>query len=159
MGVSTIDYTPAAATLNTTGLTFKLYGDAFVPGSIPMTLSGNSPQPAPQYPVGGDQPATNSGSPTWPLDMFAALTPDRKYLNLAVVNATQVEQTFRLRVTGLHLSGGSTLLQLTGRDLEAANRVGQPPQVEIRETALGDTPSSLSVAPNSISIYRLPVAQ
>ena len=27
----------------------------------------------------GDQPKINSGSPTYPLDMFAALTPDRKF--------------------------------------------------------------------------------
>src|SRR6185503_618754 len=98
MGVSTLDYTPTAAVLNTTGLVYKLYGDSFVPGSIPVALTGNSPQPAPEYSVGGDQPETNSGSPTYPLDMFASLTPDHKYLTLAVVNATEKEQSFDLSV-------------------------------------------------------------
>jgi alpha-N-arabinofuranosidase len=159
MGVSTIDYTPVAATLNPTGLLFKLYGDAFVPGSIPVALSANSPQPAPHYPIGGDQPETNFGSPTYPLDMFAALTPDRKYLNLAVVNATGAEQKFNLGVTGLHLSKACTVRQLTGKDLDAANRLGQPPRVEIEETTLGDTPTSATVAPNSVSIFRFTVTR
>src|SRR5579875_1868646 len=128
MGVSTLDYTPTAATLNTTGLMFKLYGSHFVPGSIPVALTGNSPQPAPQYPVGGDQPETNSGNPTYPLHMFAALPPDRKFLTLAVVNATEKEQKFDQNVAGVRLSGSAKLWQMTGNSLEAADRVGQPPQ-------------------------------
>ena len=35
MGVSTLDYNSTAATMNTTGLIFKMYGDHFV-GSIPV---------------------------------------------------------------------------------------------------------------------------
>src|SRR6185312_10537874 len=122
MGVSTIDYNATASTLNTSGLLFKLYGSRFVPGSLPVTLSGNSPQPAPKYPIGGDQPETNSGSPTYPLDMFAALTPDHKFLTLAVVNATASEQNFDLNVSGAQLTGKSELWQLTGKDLDAANK-------------------------------------
>ena len=137
MGVSTLDYNSTAAAFNTTGLLFKLYGEHFV-GAIPVALSGNSPQPAPQYPIGGDQPKTNSGSPTYPLDMFAALTPDRKYLTIAVVNATESEQKFDLNVTGARLGGPSTLWQMTGKDLDAANHVGQEPQVEVKEIAIGN---------------------
>lgn len=159
MGVSTMDYTPTAATFNTTGLMFKLYGDHFVPGSIPVALTGNSPQPAPQYPVGGDQPETNSGSPTYPLDMFAALTPDHKFLNVAVVNATDKEQDFNLNLTGTRIEGPSTLWQITGKDLQAADRVGQAPQVSIRKIALGGTTHNIAVAPISIGIYQFPVAQ
>jgi alpha-N-arabinofuranosidase len=159
MGVSTLDYTPAAAALNTTGLVFKLYGDHFVPGSTPVTLSGNSPQPAPKHPIGGDQPKTNSGSPTYPLDMFAALTPDHKYLTLAVVNATDAEQHFDLNVSGVRLAGEATLWQMTGKDLASANHVGQSPQVEVKESAIGDAPKAVAVAPISIDIYRFSVAR
>jgi alpha-N-arabinofuranosidase len=158
MGVSTLDFNSTAAAFNTTGLLFKLYGEHFV-GSIPVALSGNSPQPAPQYPIGGDQPKTNSGSPTYPLDMFAALTPDRKYLTVAVVNATESAQRLDLRVTGVRLAGNGTLWQMTGKDLEAANHVGQEPQVNVNEIAIGNVPQTLSVAPISIDIYRFPVAQ
>jgi alpha-N-arabinofuranosidase len=157
MGVSSLDYSPIDAVLNTTGLTFKLYGDQFLPGSIPVQLSGNSPLPASRYPIGGDQPETNSGSSTYPLDMFAAFTPDRKYLTVAVVNATDKAQELDLNVIGARLAGPSTLWQLTGKDLDAANRVGHLPQVEIKQVAIGDVPKSLSVAPISIDIYKFPV--
>ena len=158
MGVSSIDYTPTAATLNTTGLIFKLYGDHFVPGSIPVEISGNSPQPAPQYPIGGDQPKTNSGSPTYPLDMFAALTPDRKFLTLAVVNATESEQTFDLDFAGARSQGAATLWRMTAMSLDAANHVGKEPEVAIKEIVTGTAPHSLTVAPISINIFRIPVA-
>jgi alpha-L-arabinofuranosidase len=159
MGVSTLNYTPTAATMNTTGLVFKLYGTHFVPGSIPVALTGNSPQPAPQYPIGGDQPETNSGSPTYPLDMFAALTPDHKFLTLAVVNATESEQKFDLKITGMRLAGKSALWRMTGKDLDAANKVGEKPQVEVKEIPLGDVPATISVAPISIDIYQFPALQ
>ncbi|HEY1800296.1 MAG TPA: alpha-N-arabinofuranosidase [Terriglobales bacterium] len=159
MGVSSVDYSPTAATLNATGLMFKLYGSHFVPGSVPVALSGNSPQPAPKYPIGGDQPETNSGSPTYPLDMFAALTPDHKFLTVAVVNATKSEQKFELNVTGMQLAGKSELWELTGKDLEAANKVGQQPQLAVKEIPLGDATQAISVAPISVNVYQFPVTQ
>jgi alpha-N-arabinofuranosidase len=157
MGVSTLDYNATAATFNTTGLLFKMYGDDFR-GSIPVNVSGNSSQPAPKYPIAGDQPATNPGSPTYPLDMVAALTPDHKYLTLAVVNATETEQKFDLNVAGVHLAGPSMQWLMTGSSVDAANHVGQPPQVEVKEIPIGDVPKTISVAPISINIYRFPVA-
>ena len=158
MGVSTLDYNSTAATFNTIGLLFKLYGDHFV-GFIPVAVSGNSPQPAPKYPPGGDQPATNSGSPTYPLDMVAALSPDRKFLTLAVVNATESAERLDLNVAGMRLAGKSTLWQMTGKDLDAANRVGQEPQVVVKETAIENVPQTLSVAPFSVDVYRFPVVE
>ena len=140
MGVSTLEYNSTAAVYNTSGLLFKLYGDHF--GSIPVALSGNSPQPAPKYPIAGDQPKTNPGSPTYPLDMLAALTADRKFLTIAVVNATESEQKFDLSVTGARLAGPSTLWQMTGNSLDAANHVGQPPQVAVKEIPIGDAPQT-----------------
>ena len=158
MGVSTLDYNATAAAFNTTGLVFSLYGDHFVPGSIPVTISGNSAQPAPKYPIGGDQPRTNSGSPTYPLDMFAALSPDHKFLTLAVVNATESEQKFDLNITSARAEAPLTLWRMTGKTLDAANRVGQQPQVTVDEIAINNAPHSLSVAPNSLSIFRIPLA-
>jgi len=158
MGTSTIDFNRTAATMNVLGLTFKLYADNFV-GTIPVALSGNSPQPAPRFPPGGDQPKTSSGSPTYPLDMVAALSPDKKFLLLSVVNATESEQNFDLSVSSLRLQGPSTLWQLTGSTVDAFDRVGQPPQVEIKEIPIASVPASIPVAPISVNIYRFPVAQ
>jgi alpha-N-arabinofuranosidase len=153
MGVSTLDYNRTSAILNSTGLLFKLYGDHFV-GSIPVAVNGNSPQPAPKYDLAGDQPATNPGSPTYPLDMVASLTPDRKFLTLAVVNATETEQKFDLNVEGVHVAGPSTLWQMTGSSLDAANHVGAPPQVVVKEIAREKSSSTITVAPASINIYK-----
>jgi alpha-N-arabinofuranosidase len=158
MGVSTIDYNGTGSTLNTTGLLFKLYGDRFV-GSVPVAISGNSPEPAPKYPAGGDQPKTNSGSPTYPLDMVAALSADRKFLTLGVVNATSSEQKFDLSVAGARLSGPSTVWRMMGKDLDAANRVGEPPQVAITETPVASASGAISVAPISIDVYRFSLSQ
>ena len=157
MGTSTIDFNRTAATLNVLGLTFKLYADNFV-GAIPVALSGNSPQPAPRFPPGGDQPKTSSGSPTYPLDMVAALSADKKFLILSVVNATESEQKFDLNVSGTRVAGPSKLWQLTGSTLDAADRVGQPPQVEIKEFSVANPSETISVAPISVNVYRFPVA-
>ncbi len=156
MAVSTLDITPTDAVYNSRGVLYKLYRDHF--GTLPVALTGNSPQPAPKYPPYGDQPETSAGSPTYPLDMIAALTEDRKFLTVAVVNGTESEQRFDLSATGVKLGGPSTLWMLTGPDLTAENHAGQPTQVAVKEMALGEAPHSIQVAPISVSIYRFPVA-
>jgi alpha-N-arabinofuranosidase len=158
MGTSSLDITPTASTINTLGLVYELYGEHF-PGTIPVQLSGNSPQPATGNPPYLEEPKTSSGSPTYPLDVFAALTPDHKFLTLAVVNATEKEQKFNLSAVGVKLAGPSTQWILTGNSLDAANHVGQPAQVAIKETSLGSTPGTIAAAPISVSIYQFPVAQ
>jgi hypothetical protein len=42
--------------------------------------------------------------------------------------------------------------------LDATDRVGQPPQVEIKESSVGNPSETFSVAPISVNIYRFPVA-
>ena len=156
MGTSALDITPTASTFNTIGLTYKMYGEQF-PGTIPVALNGNSPQP-PTNPNYADEPKVRSGSPTYPLDMFAALTPDHKTLVLSVVNATDKEQKVDMSVTGTNLAGASKEWTLSGSSLDAANHVGAPPQVQVKETSLASAPSSITVAPYTVSIYRFPVA-
>jgi alpha-N-arabinofuranosidase len=157
MGTSSLDITPTASAYNALGLVYKMYGEHF-PGTIPVALSGKSPQPA-ENPLYADEPKTSSGSPTYPLDMIATLTPDHKYLNLAVVNATDQEQRFNLSVSGAHLTGSSTAWQLTGSSVDAVNHVGQPAQAEIKQIQAGDPSGTISVAPISVTIYRFPIAQ
>jgi alpha-N-arabinofuranosidase len=158
-GVSLIDFNRTASTMNGLGLVYKMYGD-HVPGSIPVALSGNSPQPAPKFPAGSpDQPEKSSGSPTYPLDIFAALSSDRKFLIVSVVNATESEQKFDLSVAGAHPAGASTLWQLTASSVDAVNRVGQPPQLTIKESSISDVPATVTVAPISVNLYRFPITQ
>ncbi|KAA6460941.1 alpha-N-arabinofuranosidase [Acidobacteria bacterium AB60] len=156
MGVSTLDYNQTAATLNTNGLLFQLYGEHLGSGSIPVAVTGNSPQPAPTQHIVDDMPRSSSGSPTYPLDIFAALSPDRKFLTLAVVNATASEQKFNLTLDGVHLGSNGTMWRMTGKDLSAANHVGQPAEVEVKESAISGGAATFSVAPVSLVIYRFP---
>lgn len=157
MGTSSLDISPTASTINTVGLVYEIYGEHF-PGTIPVAVSGNSPQPAtnPSY---ADEPKTSSGSPTYPLDIFAALTPDRKSLIVSVINATESEQKFDLSVPNAKLAGSSTLWEVTGSSLDAADRVGKPSQVEVKEIPIDSTPKTISVAPISVNIYRFSVVK
>jgi alpha-N-arabinofuranosidase len=158
-GVSLIDFNRTNSVKNGLGLVYQMYGDQF-PGSIPVALSGNSPQPAPKFPAGGvDQPEKPSGSPTYPIDMFAALSPDRKFLVVSVVNATEAEQKFDLSILGAQVTGTSTLWQLTAASPDAVNHAGKPQQLAIKETSIGGAPASITVAPISVNIYRFPLAQ
>jgi alpha-N-arabinofuranosidase len=152
---SCLEYDATDAALNTNGLMFKLYREHF--GILPLKVSGDSPQPAPQWPVGGDQPRVNAGSSTYPLDVSAALTGDHKFLTLAVVNPTRSVQSIRLNIQGAKLGGRPKLWQLTGPDAEAANRLRQKPEVETVEKPLAEVPDTLSSAPISIQIYEFPL--
>jgi len=151
---STIDFNATDATYNTAGLMFKLYREHY--GILPIDVTGNSPQPPPKWPVGGDQPAVNAGSATYPLDVAAAFTTDHKFLTVSIVNPTTAARSIDLHWQGVQVHGKGKLWQMTGAE-DAANLVAQKPQVEIFETALPDVPTNWSVAPLSISIYEFPV--
>ena len=158
-GVSLVDFNRTTASMSGLGLVYKMYGDHFA-GAIPVALSGNSPQPAPKFPAGSpDQPEKSSGSPTYPLDIFAALSPDHKNLIVSVVNATESEQKIELSITGAQLAGPSTLWQLTAKSVDAVNRAGQAPQLAIRQSSIGNAPAAITVAPISVNIYEFPIAQ
>jgi alpha-N-arabinofuranosidase len=90
--------------------------------------------------------------------MFAALSSDRRYLIVSVVNATELEQKVDLNVTGAHVGGPWILWQLTAGKADALNRVGQTPQLAIKESSVGGSPATIAVAPISVSIYKFPVA-
>jgi len=152
-GASMLDIGRTSSTMNALGLIFKLYSNQFV-GATPVALNGNSPQPAPIVTT-GDQPHMTSGSPTYPLDMFAAISPDKKSLLVSVVNATTSPQTFSMDGAS---AGAGKLWQITGTDISAANRLGQPPQLEIKESAAGSA-KSVTVAPISVNVYSFPLAR
>ena len=152
-GASMLDIGRTSSTMNALGLIFKLYSNQFV-GATPVAVNGNSPQPAPIVTT-GDQPHMTSGSPTYPLDMFAALSADKKSLLLSVINATNSPQTFSMDGVS---AGEGKLWQITGPSIDAANRLGQPPQVAIQESAAGSA-KSITVAPISVNVYQFPLGR
>jgi alpha-N-arabinofuranosidase len=150
MGTSSIEFNATDATLNTTGLLFQLYRDHF--GTVPVEVGGNSPPPAPRWPVGGDQPRVNAGSPTYPLDVSAALTSDGKFLTLAVVNPSESAQQLDLAIKGVDLRGKGRAWHMTGPGIDAAMGLTRH-EVRIVEMPLGEVPKTLQVAPISIYLY------
>ncbi len=96
------------AVLNPTGMLFKMYRDHF--GTIPVEVTGDSPQPKPTFPAGGDQPAVNPGSPTYPLDVSAAFSEDRKTLAIAVLNPSDSEQSIKLAINGAKLASAGKVV-------------------------------------------------
>jgi alpha-N-arabinofuranosidase len=117
------------AVLNPTGLLFKMYREHF--GTIPVEVSGDSPQPKPIYPAGGDQPAVDPGSDTYPLDVSAALSDDRKTLTFAVLNPSDSKQRLKLSITGATLSNQGHLWRMAPPSVDATITVGQKPGVEV----------------------------
>jgi len=129
MATNWLNFDRTHSVVNAYGRVFQLYNRHF--GKIPVTVTGNSPVPPPKYPIGGDQPKVNTGSDTWPLDVSAALTADRKALTMAVVNATEEPHVLRLSVQGCQRGSKGRCWKLVAPGLDAQNSVGKPPQVII----------------------------
>ncbi|MBN2270916.1 MAG: glycoside hydrolase family 127 protein [Sedimentisphaerales bacterium] len=121
------------AAFATTGLALKLYRQEF--GTIPVELAGD----------------------TFPLDVAAAWTSDRKALTIAVVNATEERQDLQMQLTGANLTGKGTLWIISHTDPMAYNEPGKEPNVVIKEEAADGISNKLSVPPLSISLYKLAV--
>jgi alpha-L-arabinofuranosidase len=152
---ATISANQTEATLNPTGLLFKMYRDHF--GVIPVEVSGNSPQPRPRFPAGGDQPAENPGSPTYPLDVSAALSSDHKTLTIAVLNPSDTEQSIHLDTHGTNLASTGKLWSMAPNSIDATVKIDTPPEVRIDEQDLGALPGTLKLRPFSVNIYSYPI--
>ena len=150
MGTSSIEFNATDSALNTTGLLFQLYRDHF--GTVPVEVDGNSPPPAPKYPVGGDQPQVNAGSPTYPLDVSAAVTSDGRFLTVAVVNPTESVQKLDLTIKGMDLRGNGRVWRMTGNGLNAATGLSRH-EVQVVEMPLGEVPKTIEAAPIGIELY------
>jgi alpha-L-arabinofuranosidase len=143
------------AILNPTGMLFKMYRDHF--GTIPVEVTGNSPQPKPTFPAGGDQPAVNPGSDTYPLDVSSALSEDRKTLTIAVLNPSDSERSIQLAVNGTKLASAGKVWRMAPDSIDATVQVGKKPEVQVEEQALGPLPATITVRPFSVNIYSYPV--
>jgi alpha-N-arabinofuranosidase len=143
------------AVLNPTGMLFKMYRDHF--GTIPVEVTGNSPQPKVVFPVGGDQPAVNPGSDTYPLDVSAALSEDHKTLTFAVLNPSDAKQSMKLAINGVKLASAGKMWQMAPSKLDAVVAVGKTPELAVDEHTLGAAPDTIDAPPFSISIYSYPI--
>jgi len=143
------------AVLSPTGLLFKVYRDHF--GTIPLEVSGDAPQPKPIYPAGGDQPAVNPGSDTYPVDVTAALSDDRKALTFALLNPSDSEQHVNVSIHGANLAAGGHLWRMAPSTVDATITPGKKPEVEVQERGITSVPDTMSVPPFSVNIYSFPL--
>jgi alpha-N-arabinofuranosidase len=151
---STLSASRTDAVLNPIGLMFQLYHDHF--GTIPLGVTGSSPQPVRTGRVGGEIPNVNAGSPTYPLDVAAALTADGTTLTVSVVNPSDKPQTLRLELKGVAVAGGGTVWRMAPGGATAANLVGREPQVRVERSA-ASAAEPLVIPPISVGVYAFPV--
>jgi alpha-N-arabinofuranosidase len=109
------------------------------------------------YPAGGDQPRVNPGSDTYPLDVSAALSEDRKTLTFAVLNPSDTDQRLELSMSGVSVAAGGRLWRMAPKTVDAAITVGQEPGVAVQEEAVSSVPDIIVAPPFSVSIYSFPV--
>jgi len=154
-GTSCLSFTDTAADYNSTGLMFKLYQSQF--GYIPVTIKGNSPQPGPKWPVGGDQPAVNAGGDVYPLDIVAAITKDKKAITVAIVNPTETRHTVTLNFGKTKINTNVKKWTLSGTSLEARNVVNKKPEVTVNESNSKLKNGQLSIDAATINILRFEI--
>ncbi len=156
LGMVLVDRTGKAVGFSADGLVFKLMANHFC-DATPLALSGNQPQ----LPVNGvtfvDRPISPVGSPTYPLDVLAAISADRRKFLLSVVNPTESEQALTARIHGVKLRSSGRLWQIAPSGVDAANLPGQPAAVRIEEIPQTSLPEMVKIPPISISIFELEI--
>src|ERR1035441_10117661 len=99
---------------------------------------------------------------TYPLDVFVALSADRKKLAISIVNPTETVQDCELNLTGVQPGGEAKLWQLTapaGAAPVPAVRggFGFGPPATMAESSLPRAPRTITLPPSSISVVEFQV--
>ena len=152
-----VDKTGQAVGFAAEGLVMKLMATHFA-GAHPVDVTGNSPQ----QPVRGtpflDIPTSPIGSPTYPLDVVAAVSGDRRSFLLSVVNPTEAGHEFAPHISGISLKGPGRLFQIAAPGVHAFNEPGKKPMVEILEHPQPAFSGTVKVPPLSVGVYRFDLA-
>lgn len=155
-GTSCISFNDTSAIYNATGLLYQLYGSYIT--SIPVEIEGNSPQPAPKWPIGGEQPKVNAGSNTYPLDMFASVRDDGRFITVVVVNPTLTEQFVTIKFPNVNTTDEIRHYSLTGNSVDAKNVVGQKQEVFSKKVFI-QKKDLIKIEPASINVYTFEVTK
>lgn len=124
----------------------------------PVTVDGSSPQPLVPGTAFVDRGPTPTGSPTYPLDVLAAFSGDRKKFLLSVVNPTEEAQSLTHKINGVKLPGRYKLYRIAPPSVNSTNEAGQEPAVKIVESAESGLPETVQVPPVSVSLYEFELA-
>jgi len=152
-----IDKTGEAVGFAVEGLVMKLMAGQFS-HAMPVEVTGNSPQ----QPMAGtpmvDIGTRPTGSSTYPLDVVAAISGDRKTFHLSVVNPTEEEQVISPRISGVKLHDSGKLWQIAAPTADTSNEPDKTPMVEIVQHLQQSLSGSLRVPPISINVYEFAIA-
>jgi alpha-N-arabinofuranosidase len=151
------DNTGEAVGLAAEGVVMKLLQTHFL-NALPIAVDGDSPQqlvPGTPFVDRGTKP---TGSPTYPLDILAAFSSDRKKLLISVVNPTEEEHSFSAMIGGVKLRGQGKLYQIAPPSVNSTNEAGKEPAVKIVEAAQEMLPEIAKVPPVSVSLYEFEIA-
>jgi alpha-N-arabinofuranosidase len=139
------------------GVVMKLLQTHFL-NALPVAVDGDSPQqlvPGTPFVDRGTKP---TGSPTYPLDILAAFSSDRKKLLISVVNPTEEEHSFTAKIGGVKLRGQGKLYRIAPPNVNSTNEAGKEPAVKIVETAQEMFPETVQVPPVSVNLYEFEIA-
>ena len=161
MGALANDSHGDAIGLRLEGLVMKVLHDHFA-GALPVAVGGDSPQIPTKGTVGIDNSARPSGSPTYPLDVFAAPDADRTKMAVSVVNPTETPQECDLILAGVQASGPARVYQVTAPAGAAPAPAGpwgpfSGPPATMAESSLPEAPRRIIVPPASLTVYAFEV--
>jgi len=125
--------------------------------AFPIPVDGNSPQKQVPGTDFVDRGPTLTGSPTYPLDVLAGLSSDRKRFLLSVVNPSEAVQQLVSSIRQIKLRQRGKLYQIAPPGLNSVNEAGKEPIVKIVETEQTSFPEMLQVPPVSVSLYEFEV--
>ena len=151
------DHTGEAVGFTAEGVVMKLLQTHFIK-ALPVAAEGDSP---PQLVPGTafvDRGTRPTGSSTYPLDVLAAFSSDRKKFLISVVNPTEESHSLEARISGVKLRDGGKLYQIAPPSANSTNEAGKEPAVKIVETVQDRMPDSMLVPPVSVSLYEFDVA-
>ena len=139
------------------GVVMKLMQNHFLK-ALPIAVDGDSPQPLMPGTAYVDRGIKPTGSPTYPLDVLAAFSSDRKKFLISVVNPTEEGRSFTPKIGGVKLKDQGKLNQIAPPSFNSTNEVGKEPVVKIVETLQNGVPENVQAPPFSVSLYEFDVA-
>ena len=151
------DNTGEAVGFAAEGLVMKLMQTKFL-SAFPIAVDGDSPQQLVPGTAFVDRGTKPTGSPTYPLDVLAAFSSDRKKFLISVVNPTEEVHSFKSTISGVRLRGQGKLYQIAPPSVNSSNEVGKEPGVKIAETAQNGIPATVEVPAVSVSLYEFDIS-
>jgi len=150
-----LDYNGSESCYSSTGLVFHLYRHRF--GTIPVEVTGNSPQRSVAGTFGVDKPTISSGSDTYPLDVSAALSHDEETLTVAIVNPAGSFEKIDVTFKNIELQEENRSWNISVTDIQNSNIAGEKQEINIMESRSNGLPNKLTITPLCVSLYEFKV--